>query len=128
MSSEAVRAIIEAKLTIGWAATTPITWDNVDRIPTPGTDFIACLMSCVNTETKGLTCQRESYIVTIEVYTPHGEGTTGNMVLADTLTAMFFNYISGNLTVNKVRTERIGDKEEWHQRNVIIELTYDHFF
>jgi len=128
MSSKRVRDIIEPYLLSEWGSTTPITWDMTDRIQFPGKDFIACTLNMTFTERKGKRCQRETHLFVIEVYGKRSSGPKAILENTEELSNIFFDYQSGYLRVKTVRDERVGSIESSSQRNVLIEIEYDHHY
>lgn len=128
MSNEAVRGIVESKLEADWASLTPIVWDNQDYSPLIGVSFIRTKIEGVFSEPRSPGCQREHYLMTVEVYTPSNTGAAANMAMADIISAMFYGFAYSTLTVKNTRVERVGDEEEWHRRDVLIELQYEQHY
>jgi len=128
MSTEAVRAILEARLQTEWSTTTPIVWDNVNYTPVIGTPYIDCHLEGVFSVIKSSSCQREHYLFTIDVYTPGNITAKTAMVYTDTLEAMFYGFASGQLSIQTTHSERIGTINEWHHRIVLIDLFFDQHY
>jgi len=125
MSNQIVNDILEKRLNTEWVNRTPIAWDNLDYTPVRGEAFIRSILEAIGSDLMGITCLRVDYLYTIQVFTPSNEGVTSNLILADYVTAIFKNFGEGHLTVHQIATQRVGDEEEWHQRNVLIDVTYD---
>ena len=123
--SNTVRQILEDQLIAEWGATTPITWDDFNRNPAVGINFIRCTLDGIGASPLSLKCQREDYLLTIQVFTKAGEGPKTNMLLADELKRIYLGFSSGHLIVKSVIDERVGVSKEFYQRNVLIDLQYD---
>ncbi len=128
MSTEAVRAILEARLQTEWGVTTPIVWDNVNYTPKLGTPYIDCQLEGVFSVIKSAKCQRKHYLFTIDVYTPSNTTAKTAMEHTDTLETMFYGFASGYLTVQTTHSERVGTLKEWHHRVVLIDLFFDQHY
>ncbi len=126
--SDKVRQILENRLNSEWASRTPISWDDFKYNPIVGVEFIRCTLDGIFADTLSLRCQREQYLFTIQVFSPYGDGASGNMVLTDQLTDIFLGFSEEYLTVQGVVAERVGIDKEWYQRNVLIEVQYDNHF
>ncbi len=126
--SDRVRQILENQLSVEWGATTPIAWDDFEYKPIPGTDFIRCTLDGVDSETLAMKCQREHYLLSIQVFTEAGLGANNNMLLADTIMGIFFGFSEDTLICTTIVTERVGAYKEWYQRNVMIDVQFDHHF
>ena len=88
--SEQVRQILDTRLATQWGVLTPIIWDDVDYIPEVGTQFIRCTLDGIASEILSMSCQREFYLLTIQVFTVAGKGSSFNLELADQLVEIFF--------------------------------------
>ena len=128
MSSNAVRAIVEAKLSSIIGVTCKIAWDNVPYNPKVGVTFVRCSIDGVFSQQIAIGCVRDTYRIVIDVLTPYGVGTKDNMTLSDSIIAGFVNYASGYLSCKTGVIERVGQVEEWHQRTVVIDAQYDNHF
>jgi hypothetical protein len=130
MSIEVTRQILERKLKAFWLVRTPIKWDNVKKSISikKGVPYISFKLEGTITENLSIGCQREHYQMIVEVYVPSEIGTTECFSSADDINAEFRNYIEGHLTCSTGRIQRAGNSKEEHQRNVIIDLHYDHHF
>ena len=128
MSSKMVRDIVEPHLLTEWAWATPITWDMTDRVQLPGQKFIACTLDMTYVERISSGCQRETHLFVVEAYGNRAEGTKAVLDMTEALTAIFFDYSSGYLRVKNIRDERVGNIESSSQRNVLIEIEYDHHY
>lgn len=126
--SDPVATILEGRLETIWGSRTIIEYDNVSIKHGDGESFIRPMLSNVSSEAKSLSCQRESYLFTVQIFTERGEGTDENSGHAILIKNSFFNYVEGNLLCKNVRIERVGDEKEWHRRDVLIEVQYDNHF
>lgn len=125
MSHETVTDTLEQQLKLWWGTRTPIAWDNLDYTPTIGVAYIRSTIEMVDSEPLGIGCSRDYYLYTIQVFTPSNKGVRSNLILIDHITDIFKNFIQNDLTVHKIVPERVGEEEEWHQRNVLIDVMYD---
>lgn len=126
-SGATVRGIVETKLAT-LIGTYKVFWDNMHFKEVPGTPFIACTIDCVYSNLIAIRCQREVYLIEIQILTPFGEGTLRNLQIADSIKDGFAYYASGDLVCTTSRISRIGQIKEWHQRNVLIDAHYDNHF
>ena len=125
MSNVIVNDILQKRLNAVWNNRTPIVWDNLNNTPVLGEAFIRCVLDAVDSSILSMSCTRTAYLFTVQIFTPSDDGVDPNLVLADIITSIFSNYIDGHLIVKRIYTERVGEEEQWHQRNVLIDLTYD---
>ncbi len=123
-SGVAIREIIEEKL-LALAGTYKVAWDNAHFKESPGIPHMSCLIDNTYSENIAFGCQREYLLITIEVFTPFGEGSNRNLQIADTIKDGFAKYADGYLTCTTSRIARIGQVKEWHQRDVLIDAYYD---
>lgn len=128
MSSDAVRAIVEARVSALVNGAYKIAWDNVVFKPAVGTAFIRCSIDNVYSHQIAMRCIREFFTIDIQVLTPYGAGTKANMAIGDALVIGFTGYASGLLLCKTGRLARVGQIQEWHQRAVVIDAQYDNHF
>ncbi len=125
MSNKTVNDILQRRLNDTWGGQTPIVYDNMDFTPTRGEAFIRCVLDAVESRQISMKCTRTEYVFTVQVFTPSNEGVDYNLILSDDVINTFMGYSEDDLIVLNSYTERTGEEEEWHQRNVRITLTYD---
>ncbi len=125
MSNKIVNDILQRRLKDKWADQTPIVYDNMNYKPVRGKAFIRCVLDAVESQQMSMLCTRTEYLFTVQVFTPSDEGVDNNLTLSDDVIAAFIGYSEDTLIVLRAYSERTGEEEEWHQRNIRITLTYD---
>ena len=140
MSYALERQTIESRFNTQWAAATPIAWDNVEYVPTPGTAFVA--ISILNADAFQASIggiggygqlHRFNGIININIFTPEGTGTATARGYADTAAAIFRSWSSSIATSQKITCRSpyitsIGEKEGWYQLNVTVPFFRDEAF
>jgi len=125
MSEDAIRQAIENFLSSGWNSSIPIAWDNVDFTSKTGEAYIEPILSCVHTSVISMKCHRGTYLLTIIVRTPKGTGDKPNLDICDTLIQKFAGKYTAGIQFKTARQERMGNMDNWHQRKVLIDFTYN---
>ncbi len=128
MSDVAVMQIVEPKLDSFWNDRTALVFDDQRYISKNGVSFARCFIEHVFSETKSMKCQRETHLMTVQVFTPANDGTFVNKTNCDSIIAEFFGYSDGQLIVTGGRSERVGNEKEWYRRDVLIDIQYDQIF
>jgi len=122
MSYAVERSDIEDRLNTGWT-TTPVAWDNVPYVPTPGTAWIRCaiLPGDVNALEFGRDTIKEfSGIIDIGIFTPRNTGAVVARGYADTLSALFDMEVFGTIDCDEASVQNLGIEEDWYHLSVTI--------
>lgn len=127
MSETLVYTIIESRLSAFWADRTPIKWEDSNIKISPGSPYIKPSIDGIATESKGLGCSRNTYLLTVRVFTKRDLGPKSNLQYCDIVINGFSNYTEGNLMAYPGRSHRIGNYKEWYIRDVLIEVEYDNY-
>jgi len=125
MSYVVERSDIEGRLATGWT-TTPIDWDNVPYVPTPGTAWIRCtiLPGDVNALEFGRDTTKEfSGIIDIGIFVPRETGSATARGYADTLSALFDMVAFGTIDCDEASVQNLGVEEDWYHLSVTIPFT-----
>ena len=122
---EEVRKILVERLDSVWNNRTFIAFDNIDYYPKVGESFIRCVLNGVYAAPIALGCQREQYLFVVQILTPSIQGEGLNMQYSDVIATGFVGFSFGNLTIDRLISERVGTTKEWYQRNTLIDLHYD---
>jgi len=122
MSYSQERADIESRLGTNWS-TTPIAWDNVAYVPTPGTAWIRCTILPGSAE--GLAFGKDtdieySGIIDIGIFVPKDSGNNVARQYADTLAAIFNLEDFGAINCDEACAQNLGIEDEWYRFNVTI--------
>ena len=123
-----VRQIIETRLNTVINNLYPIEFDNTKILSKAGFPFLRCNVDQVFSNPIALSCDRDVYVVEIQVLTPFGEGTERNLDIAETIREGFRKYEEGYFHVIGSRIVRRGQFDEWHQRDVLIDAYYDNHY
>ena len=115
MSYAQERVDIESRLATGWS-TTPIAWDNVYYVPTPGTAWIRC--SILPGDSEALEFGRSPLkshfgIIQISIFTPKATGTATARGYVDTLSALFDLVAFGGIDCDEASVQNLGIEEDW---------------
>lgn len=122
MSYAQERIDIESRLNTGWA-TTPIAWDNVPYVPTPGTAWIRCTILPGNAEALefGRSPEKEfSGIIDIGIFVPRETGSAIARGYADTLSALFDLVEFGTIDCSEASVQNRGIEEDWYMLSLTI--------
>lgn len=125
MSEEYVRRVIEERIQSIWGSTTPIAWDDSEFKPSAGVAFIRPFFESISSENIAIKCERNYYLLTIEVNTPKGIGSSQNLQYADTLKNAFVYQTFEGVKFENGTVRRTGHIKEWYQRRVLINLYYN---
>lgn len=122
MSYEQERIDIESRLSTNWT-TTPIAWDNVAYIPTPGTAWIRCTILPGSAE--GLAFGKDTEveypgIIDIGIFTPKDTGSAAGRGYADTLAALFHLEDFGTVECEEASMQNLGIDEDWLHLSITI--------
>ena len=122
MSYAQERADIEARLNTNWS-TTPIAWDNVPYVPTPGAVWIRCTILPGSAE--GLAFGKDTdieYLVIIDIgiFVPKNTGSNTARQYADTLAVIFNLENFGTVDCDEAYAQNLGAEEDWYHWNVTI--------
>ena len=122
MSYAQERVDIESRLATGWS-TTPIAWDNVYYVPTPGTAFIRC--SILPGDSEALEFGRSPLkshfgIIQISIFTPKATGTATARGYVDTLKTLFDLVAFGGIDCDEASVQNMGTEEDWHHFAITI--------
>lgn len=126
--SEEVQRILETRLKAVVPTGIPIAWDNSDYVPVIGKLHIQCVLDQVLSEILSNSCQRETYLFSLKVFAPAGEGVKNSIELCSLLTDVFFNYIESNLWCKTAKIHRVGNQEQWYRQDVLIDVQNDNHF
>jgi hypothetical protein len=122
-----VNEILVNRLRDQWMNRTEIAWDNVKFTPKRGEAFIRYTLDCYDSDAINIQCQKLYYLLTLQVFTPTSEGPDESLVLSEYLRDIFVGFRVDKLTVVNIRSERVGEEEEYYQRQVLIDLTFYEF-
>ena len=126
MSEEHVRKAIEERLATIWGSTTPIAWDDDSQFtPKKGEDFIRPSFECIGSSNIAIKCERNNYLLTIEVNTVKGKGSGTNLRHSDTIKDGFVYQTFDGVVFKNGEVKRTGQIREWYQRRVLINLYYN---
>ena len=130
MSFQKVHELVGERLEAEWASRTPIVWDNMEFIPTRGTDFIRIVLTqtlstLTTTAEYGKGNYREFGLITVQVLTQKNKGAGENLELSDAIANIFRGWSEDRLFIHESRIDRIGQDKEWYQSNVLIDYYYD---
>ena len=123
--------LIEKRLGDNWLAT-PIAWDGVEYIPSPGKPWIRIQVSWADSTLISGTSDggvyRETGIITIGVFTANKTGTRSNQDFCSSIANIFRGWSEGSLFCQAPYVVRVGEENEWFYQNVIIPFFYDNCF
>lgn len=99
---------------------TDIAWDNMDYVPTVGTEWIRCTLLPSLTENNELGTSKIHYgIFWIQIFTPENTGTGRAYELAEMLDAIFSNQTFDDIVCYASDVQRTGDEGHgWFQLNL----------
>jgi hypothetical protein len=125
MMFEAANTLIETRLKTRWT-TTKIDWDNVEFNPVRGTSFVRLDIEWIanSSISIGGLDRGEGYI-NLSIFVPSNTGTKVITSMADSLSAIFRKWTSGNLQFGVPRIIGKGEQEEWFRNDLIIPFKYD---
>lgn len=125
MSYAVERSDIESRLNTGWS-TTPIAWDNVPYVSTPGTSWIRCTILPGSVEALEFgrdTLKEHSGIIDIGIFTPQNTGSATARGYADTLSALFDMVAFGTIDCEEASVQNLGIADGWYHLSVTIPYT-----
>jgi len=125
MSYVVERSDIEARLNTGWT-TTPIAWDNIPYVPTPGISWIRCTILPGDVETLEFgrdTTKEYMGIIDIGIFTQKNTGSVVARGYADTLSTLFSMVAFGTIDCDPAKVMNLGIDEDWYMMNVSIPYT-----
>lgn len=64
-------------------------------------------------------------LLTVQVFTPGGQGKRANGAICQTLMRGFEGQAAGAVSFENVRTVEVGRSDAWFQQNVVMEWDYD---
>jgi len=122
MSYAQERTDIESRLNTGWT-TTPIAWDNIKYVPTPGTAWIRCTILPGDVEALSFgrdTAKEFSGIIDIGIFVPRETGSATARGYADTLSALFDMVAFGTIDCDEASVQNLGIEEDWYHLAITI--------
>lgn len=128
---ETVLTLIGARLQDNWdEVAIPVAWDGVEYEPVRGQSFIRLVVTqtesvLTTAASPGKGNYREHGLITVQVFTEWTQGAVVNANVADMVTDLFRGYTVDRLFCQEARINRIGQREEWYQANVLIDFYYD---
>ena len=125
MIYEDAERIIELTLQTQWTKT-PIDFDNVHFESRRGQPFIRLQIEWSIADGIGPFRNRYGGDIMISVFVPGKMGSRLSAQYIDRLQAIFAALKHEHLQIRPARVQRVGDFEEWYQRNLLIPFTYDY--
>lgn len=122
---EVANTLIEDRLRDSWSDT-DIDWDNVEFTPVRGTAFVRLQTEWVDANVISIGGRnRGTGYINLSVFVPSNTGTVTVSNMADSLSAIFNKWESGNLKFLVARTVRIGEQNQWYRLDVLVPFLYD---
>jgi hypothetical protein len=116
---------LEQIMADGWHAT-PIDYDNVRFINTGREPFIRLQIEWSDAYNTGVGRVRNVGYVMVSIYTPKGAHIANSGKYADDINKLYqrATTIKG-LTIMPGKVQRVGDRKQWYQRNLLVPFFYD---
>jgi len=120
-----VERAVDTVIQGGWTDT-PVFFDNQTPKPTLGNPYIDIEVNWSDGNQIGIKKHRQSGYIVVSVYTNKGAETGLSGRLLDKMEQLLITgpWPSG-LRLNTAHVERVGERESWYQRDLIVPFDYD---
>jgi hypothetical protein len=122
--------LIETLLQDNWTQT-PLAFDNVNFAPVLGVDFVRVQIEWTTSANIGPSRIRHDGLVLLSVMVQPREGTRQSAKYASDLIRLFQDNSALSdsdtyLTFKAGYAQRVGEREGWYQRNIVIPFVFDY--
>lgn len=115
-----------------WGNTTKVAYDDVDFTIPSGETWVRLNVKTVDGYQASIGAptnnrQRREGIITVQVFSPQGQGSIDARKKADLVIGHFLNQEASGIIFYDVHAREVGnDGAGWYQINVLIKFRYDH--